>query len=385
MSPAPVIWLVGEPPARARAAEVARRLESRARPLFIGPAGEPAPALAAPKGGLSLALSACPPELRPSALLCLEPSWDPRDLEGLPCPTLAWGKAMPGCDAPAPAEPGPAAEALLEAAATGRTWPWLAQVQVNLPLTMLLGRHRVLAQALPVNPEIGIDAVALDRMGDDEVAQAADLLRARRVSVHLPFMDLAPGSPDPAIARASLGRIGQAAEWALALGAVKAVAHLGYLADTHRDLEAFCSRLAEGLAPIAARLHQGGCPLVLENTFEPVPEVLVAARQAIMAAGGPAVDFCLDVGHAHCFTPTPLAAWWEALSPHVGEMHLHDNDATFDTHQPPGCGVVDWAWLKERIAALATPPLLTLEPHAEPDLWGSLRGLERVWGEPFLA
>ncbi|MCB2228102.1 MAG: sugar phosphate isomerase/epimerase [Desulfarculaceae bacterium] len=381
MSPAPVIWLAGGPSARARAAGVARGLEPAAKPLFIGPAGEPAPDLDAPLDGLGLVLEACPVELRPVALLCLEPG-EARALEVLPCPTLAWGQAMPGCDAVAPADPAEAAAALLSAAREGRAWPWLASVQVNLPLTMLLGRYRPLVEVLAVNPEVGIDAQALDRMGEAELAQAAELLKGRRVTVHLPFMDLAPGSPDPAIAAASLGRISQAAEWALILGAVRAVGHLGYLADTHRDLPAFCSRLARGLAPIATRLREGGCELVLENTFEPAPNVLLAARQAIMAAGGPPVGFCLDVGHAHCFTPTPLAAWWEALSPHLGEMHLHDNDATFDTHQPPGCGVVDWAFLKERIASLDPAPVLTLEPHAEPDLWGSLRGLERVWGEP---
>ncbi len=385
MSPVPVIWLAGGPGARARALQVARALEPGCQPLFIGPPGEPRADLSAPRDGLALALAACPLELRPAAMLWLEPGPAPAEAESLPCPTLAWGAPAPNCDRAAPADPAEAAEALGQAAATGRAWPWLSSVQVNLPLTMLLGRYRPLVEVLAVNPEVGIDASALDSLGEDDLDQAAGILAGRRVSVHLPFMDLAPGSPDPAIARTSLERISQAADWALRLGAVKAVGHLGYLADTHRDLDAFCSRLAGGLAPLAARLQQGGCPLVLENTFEPAPDVLLAARQAIIDANGPAVDFCLDVGHAHCFTPTPLAAWWEALAPRIGEMHLHDNDGTFDYHQPPGHGVVDWAFLKSRIIALPRPPLLTLEPHAEPDLWASLRGLEKVWGQPPLA
>jgi len=382
MSPLPVIWLAGGPAARARALQVAQALEPGCQPLFIGPPGEPQADLSAPADGLALVLAACPLELRPAALLWLEPGPAPAEAGGLPCPTLAWGAAVAGCDQTAPADPAQAAEALKQAASAGRAWPWLSHVQVNLPLTMLLGRYRPLVEVLAVNPEVGIDAQALDHLGEPEVDQAAGVLTGRRVSVHLPFMDLCPGSPDPAIARTSLERLNRAADWAMRLGAVKAVAHLGYLADTHRDLKAFCSRLAEGLAPLAARLQQGGCPLVLENTFEPAPQVLLSARQAISEAGGPEVAFCLDVGHAHCFSPTPLAAWWEGLAPHIGEMHLHDNDATFDYHQPVGSGVVDWAFIKRCVVALPQPPLLTLEPHAEPDLWASLRGLERVWGQP---
>ena len=158
--------------------------------------------------------------------------------------------------------------------------------------------------------------------------------------------------------------------------------HLGYSADTHRDLGEFCGRLAKGFAPLAGRLQKGGCPMVMENTFEPRPAVLLAARQAIIQAGGPEVGFCLDVGHAYCFSATTLPDWWQALSPYLGELHLHDNDGTFDQHHPPGSGMVDWDFVGRSLAAMERPPLLTMEPHAEPDLWAFLRGLEKVWGAP---
>ena len=338
MSAAPVIWLAGGPSARARAAGVAKGLEPAAQPLFIGPAGEPAPDLTRAfgrpgpgAGGLPAGAQARGPTL-PGARRGPRPGGP-----ALPHPGLGPGHARLRRGGPGRGRRGGGGVAGRRP--EGPRLALAAQVQVNLPLTMLLGRYRPLVEILAVNPEVGIDATALDRMGEGEVAQAAALLQGRRVTVHLPFMDLAPGSTDPAIAAASLGRLASAAEWALKLGAVRAVGHLGYLADTHRDLPAFCARLAEGLAPIATPpAREGGCELVLENTFEPAPEVLLAARAAIIDAGGPEVSFCLDVGHAHCFTPTPLAVWWEALSPHLGEMHLHDNDASFDYHMPPGCG-----------------------------------------------
>ena len=212
------------------------------------------------------------------------------------------------------------------------------------------------------------------------------MLRGRRVSVHLPFMDLSPGSPDPAIVRTSLARLEQAASWALELGAVRAVGHLGYSPDTHRDLAAFCRRLAAGLAPLAARLAGGGCLLVLENTFEPGPGGAPGRPEGHhgrrRAGGG------LLPGRGPRLLPSrppPCPPGGRPWPPYLGEMHLHDNDGTFDQHRPPGCGLVDWAFVGRAIASLDQPPLLTMEPHAEPDLWAFLRGLEKVWGPPPLA
>ncbi|BEQ16139.1 sugar phosphate isomerase/epimerase family protein [Desulfoferula mesophila] len=379
----PVLWLAGSAPARRRAAALIARLSQSARVLTLGPAGDPAPDLVlGPAPDVTLALEACPPDLRPDALLVLEPNDPPAGAPGLPCPTLAWGGECAACDAPAPADPGAAARALLRAAEQGRAWPWLARVNVNLPLRDLLGRYRRLSATVAVNPEVYIDHQALERLSDADVAQARQAIQSRRVSVHLPFLDLSPGSPDPDIARASLERLNRAADWALQLGAAQAVAHLGYNADTHRDLGEFCRRLGGSFAPLARRLEQGGCRMVMENTFEPGPAVLLAAREAIVQAGGPAVGFCLDVGHAYCFSPTPLGEWWQGLAPQLQEMHLHDNDGSFDYHRPPGCGLVDWEFLGRSLAEQAEPPLLTMEPHAEPDLWAFLRGLEKVWGLP---
>ena len=380
---APMLWLAGSAPARKLAGELIAALPGDAQTLTLGPAGDPAPDLdLGSDPDLALALEACPPQLRPSALMVLEPDAPPAGVESLPCPTLAWGGDCPDCDAGAPADAQGAAQALLQAANQGRAWPWLERVNVNLPLRDLLGRYAPLASKLAINPEVGIDHQALDGLGDEDVAQAKQALMGRRVSVHMPFMDLSPGSPDPAIAKASLERLGKAAGWALELGAVRAVVHLGYSPDTHRDLGEFCGRLAGGFAPLAQRLLRGGCLMVMENTFEPGPDVLLATREAIIQAGGPQVGFCLDLGHAYCFSATTLPEWWQALAPHLGEMHLHDNDGTFDYHRPPGRGMVDWAFVKQALAELDQPPLLTMEPHAEPDLWAFLRGLEKVWGTP---
>lgn len=377
------IWLYGAARPRAAAPKWQEMLGPDWRLVTLGPPDEPLPDISVgQEPDLTQALETCPPELRPRALLLLGPAEQaPAGVAGLPCPTLGLAPA-PGLDQVLPPKLAQAAPLLLAAAEQGRAWPWLERVQVNLPLTYLLGGFRPLVESLSINLEVGLDAQALDSLGPAELEQAKALLAGRRVSAHLPFLDLAPGSADPRVAEVSQERLLAAADWAVQLGAVQAVGHLGYLADVHRNLETFCQRLASRLAPMAARLQAGGCALALENTFEPSPAVLLSARQALLEAGAAQVGFCLDVGHAACFAKLPLSSWWQALGQEIIELHLHDNDGAFDWHLPPGGGCVDWGLVRQRIKSLERPPLLTLEPHREPHLWASLRALEQVWGQP---
>ena len=170
----------------------------------------------------------------------------------------------------------------------------------------------------------------------------------------------------------------KAADLALRLKAGQAVLHLGYDPRLHRQPEEFVRRLARSLAPMVGKLTKGGCRLVLENCFEPKPEVLLMARRALAEHGQ--VGFCLDVGHAMAFSKTSLPDWWRAMSPHLWELHLHDNDGTDDHHLPCGWGSADWDFLGRVLKEQKPRPVLTLEPHKEPHLWASLRNLERLWG-----
>lgn len=378
---AKTIWLYGTAPARARAGELLRALGPLGQCLCLGPGLDPAPDLELEPGAdLGLALEACPPELRPQACLWLaEPGQEPPPgLEELPCPVLGWG--APGPEGLLPAEPGLAALAVREALAAGLVLPHLERVQVGVPLRELLGQYRYLLEGLPANLEVGIDYLALDSLGPADLAQARGLLEGRRVTVHMPFGDLVPGSPDPKVAALALERLGQAGRWGLKLGAMQAVMHLGYDQRLHQPAEDYAARLAQTMAPLARELAQGGCRLALENTFEPGPGPLLLCRQALEDAGAPGVGFCLDVGHTMAFSSTGLAQWWEALAPHLAEMHLHDNDGQGDRHWPVGRGQADWEYLRQGLLALERLPVLTIEPHREPDLWAALRGLPRHLG-----
>lgn len=369
--PSFAIWLYGPPDARRRAACLKKALTPDTAPVFLGPPGKPAPDLdLGAEPDLGLALESCPDGLRPKALVLLDGDRPP-SADELPCPALHWDNG---------AKPEDFAREVMVAARRGESFPWLERVQVNLPLTGLLGRYGKLAVDWPVNPEVGIDAHALDTLGPKDLALAKELLAGRLVSVHLPFMDLNPGVGDPRVAKVVRERLEKAATWAVELGAVQAVAHLSYDWRMYRDMELFVQRLKGNLGPTVEVLKQAGAVLALENTFEHMPDVLVIARHALSEAYGTRVGFCLDPGHTLAFSHTSLEEWWRAFAPHLIELHLHDNDGSFDDHLPPGRGNMDWGFIKDGLAKLEQEVLITLEPHREAHFWASLRGLERVWG-----
>lgn len=376
----PVIWLAAGPGNRADAAPLLEALKGRAQVLSLGPAGSPGPALELPAGaGLDQALMSCPHTLRPAVCVCLPHG--PAGADSLPCPVLGWLGAA-GCDGALPDEPQEAAARLLEAAAQGPELPWLERVQVNLPLFDLLGQYRDLATAYPLNFEVGLDWAALDGLDQAGLDEAARLLKGRRLTAHMPFLDLKPGSKDARVSALASQRLEQAARWAVFLQVEQAVLHLGFDPRCEGDPQNFPARLVETMAPAADLLSAAHIALALENTYEHGPELLLATRDLLAARGVERVGFCLDVGHVLCFSRTSLQDWWQALSPHIFEMHLHDNDGQSDMHRPVGAGAVDWEFLAAHLPQAQTKPVLTLEPHREPDLWASLRGLQKVWGHP---
>ncbi|MFH1059743.1 MAG: sugar phosphate isomerase/epimerase family protein [Pseudomonadota bacterium] len=383
-----IIWVCGSAAARGAAEPLLEVLAERASCLTIGEPGapgQPGPDLnLGPQPDLHQALETCPLDLRPKACVWLGGSEErpPQGLDALPCPVLGYGAQGP--EGVLPGQPEAAAGAVCAAAREGLGLDWLPKVQVNLPLRDLLGRYAVLAEAAPaMNFEVGIDHLALDSLGEADLARAQAMLAGRRITVHLPFGDLVAGSPDPKVSALAVARLAAAADWAVTLGAVQAVMHTGYDERLHRPAEVYAERLAEALAPVVSRLAVGGCRLALENTFEPEPALLLAARRELARRfGADAVGFCLDVGHVLAFAKARLPEWWEACAPFLIEMHLHDNLGGVDQHLPPGVGAVDWAYLRQRVNDLARRPILTLEPHREGDLWASLRALHRLWGPP---
>jgi sugar phosphate isomerase/epimerase len=256
-------------------------------------------------------------------------------------------------------------------------------VQVHVPFTALWDGEIDHFTRHALNPEIAIDAAALERFAVEDFARVAETLRRHdlTITVHAPFVDLSPGSTDPAIRAVTRQRFEQLLSLIPLFAPLTVVAHAGY--DWQR-YEYFRKTWMKGSVEfwrwLAERLEREGSRLMLENVYEHRPEDLLEMFERLR---GCAVGLCLDCGHLTAFGRVPLNAWLESLGRLIGQVHLHDNLGQKDDHLPLGRGRIDFAQLFAYLRAQCpTPPLMTLEVHQREDVWPSLECLEGLWPWP---
>jgi sugar phosphate isomerase/epimerase len=231
-----------------------------------------------------------------------------------------------------------------------------------------------------LNPEIGIDAEAIEHYSRQDFADVASPLRQHGlgITLHAPFVDLSAGSTDPAIRGVTRRRFEELLELVPLFQPRTVVAHAGY--DWQRYgyfRNVWLDHSTRFWSDVAERLHRAGCRLMLENVYEHGPEEIRELFERLRANH---VGLCLDCGHLTVFGRAPLAEWLEVLGPLIGQLHLHDNAGQKDEHLAMGQGRIDFrplfAYLK---AERPRPPVVTMEVHRPDDLWESLDYLQRLW------
>ena len=255
----------------------------------------------------------------------------------------------------------------------------LKRVQVNAPYRQLVDQYLGLFLQYEINPEIGFDAIALDRFDEEAIGEVARLIteQGRTVTFHGPFMDLAPGSLDKHIREVTVQRLLRTMELVPLFHAQSVVFHAGYDERRyHAHRQEWLSGSLTTWEPVVRRAEEMGVPIHLENVYEQTPEMILALIEAISSAN---VGFCLDVGHMNVFGNAPLLGWLDSLGPHLREIHLHDNDGYTDAHGPIGSGTAPFEELFQYLSDERMRPLVTLEPHEEETLWKSLKTLAELW------
>ena len=251
---------------------------------------------------------------------------------------------------------------------------------VNIPFRWLWDDYLERFLANELNPEIGIDAAALDRYGMADFAHIAAQIHAKGLSttLHAPFFDLSAGSLDPEIRNVTRRRFSEVLRLIPIFNPKSVVCHAGY--DWKRYGYVRKEWIAHSLEMwkwLADQLRAHNCRLMLENVYERRPEEILSLFENLVDYG---VGFCLDIGHQSAFSQTPWNGWLKQLAPYLGQLHLHDNDGHRDDHLAIGQGSIDFKSFFATLHTLRqTPPLITLEPHTEAALWPSLTYLESIW------
>ncbi len=192
-------------------------------------------------------------------------------------------------------------------------------------------------------------------------AYERELSTFSRKTLHGPFVDITPHSPDRLIADVSRQRIVTALQIASRLGASHLVLHTGINWQIRNPgyLDRAVGVQAEFWSGVLDRFPE--VTVCLENMFEPDPGAL---RRILGLAGHPRLKVCFDVGHAHVFGMSAPQAWLEELADAVVYLHLNDNHGDRDSELALGRGTIGWKSFFEEVRGMPNPLLTTLEVNS---------------------
>jgi sugar phosphate isomerase/epimerase len=263
---------------------------------------------------------------------------------------------------------------------------------VNLPLSFLYKHHEYLDLFISnrICPELGIDAQSIDLPDSEWHSRISGIFRARniRMSVHMPFFELNPGSSDQIVRHDSLKRLLQGAGVGGYYSPRHVIIHTGYRPGM--DYEDYLKWMDKSVYAWKKILEaMPDAPIYVENVYEQDPRLI---EELLMRLEGRA-GFCFDLGHWFSFgqgkRKNNLDRWLDCLAPYFKHLHLHDNGGLNDEHLGMGAGGVPFALFFTSLEQLNLSPTFTLEPHNREDFaqslnfivnnqdWFSLLGLKK--------
>ena len=221
-----------------------------------------------------------------------------------------------------------------------------------------------LAQACDLGIEVM--AFAFPNLLDGDRQAAIDKYRKLlvqvpgKLSLHGPFMDMAPGSPDGRINQVCRERYQDAIRIAANLNIHLVVFHANFIGAIHNiDYRVgWHQRNLEFWGPLADYARQHEITLAVENMWEFDPNIIGDLLKQI---DHPNLRACLDVGHAHLFGEVPFEDWLTSLGSLIVHTHMNNNDGKIDIHMGFDHGVLNYHLLLDKIRTLPTPPNMVLE------------------------
>ncbi len=217
-----------------------------------------------------------------------------------------------------------------------------------------------------------IAGMFFDRMTPEQKSELIALTEPfDNVSIHAPFWDMQPVSPNPGLRDETRRQLRETLRMAGEIGASTVTTHIipksGYQWDEYRAEVVDCYR---ELGDVAA---EAGVTVTIETGF---PVAIEEFASLVHDIGHDAVGANVDVGHLRGIMSAEekaapdaaetyndlLAAHIESLGAKMYHMHLHDiRPADFRDHRTPGDGILDYPRLLAQLLAMDYPGLLVLE------------------------
>lgn len=180
-------------------------------------------------------------------------------------------------------------------------------------------------------------------------------------SLHGPFLDLKPASPDKRIRELSFQIYLETIRIAKELEMDYLIFHSQinpYINEaTMKKLNNKQSK--EAWLKLLKEIPEYKGTILIENIFEETPEML---RELIETIDLPNIRINLDIGHAKLGTAS-LEEWISELKDYIAYIHVHSNDGVNDLHNAPTVEEINQ--LYEILDKYAINPILSLEYKAE--------------------
>jgi sugar phosphate isomerase/epimerase len=253
----------------------------------------------------------------------------------------------------------------------------LKKVHIHMPFDLLPQFQEMLLQK-KMNLEIYFSHTTLNKLDITDCRQTAKLFidAGIKVNFHAPFMDLRPGALDDKIRQASIDRIKQIVDLIPYFHPPRIVCHPSYDSNYYVNCdEKWLEASVATWRTLINLIGEAGTKIALENVYEKEPSIL---RRLFERLGSDRICFCFDTGHFNAFARAPLDVWINELGKYLGHLHLHDNHGKYDEHLPVGNGTFPFAEFFQTLRNIKARPSITLEAHAQADLWKSLDNIKKM-------
>jgi len=177
-----------------------------------------------------------------------------------------------------------------------------------------------------------------------------------RCTLHAPFSELFPCAIDPKARELANLRYKQAIKLAGNYGASKVIVHGGYTPKIYYPIW-YIRRSIDFWKSFMEQVGEN-YNVVLENVFEETPDMLL---DIVARVNDPRFRICLDVGHINVYSRVPVLDWLEQCAEYVSHFHIHNNDGSLDSHNPPREGSIPIKELLQRAYTLCPHATYTLE------------------------
>jgi sugar phosphate isomerase/epimerase len=254
----------------------------------------------------------------------------------------------------------------------------LKNVQVHMPFHLLYSRFLPMVIRERINPEISFNHASLDGFGRKDFVELADRLldAGLRITFHAPFMDLRPGAIDPKIRQVTNDRLKQVFDLVPFFRPLSVVCHPSYDQKYYVSIEPlWLENSIDTWRKFLKMAEEMNTVIALENVYERDSHHLCLLLQALPS---PRLCFCFDTGHFNVFSRMLLETWIKNIGPRIGQLHLHDNNGTFDEHLPVGKGTFPFQEFFRMIREQERNPIITLESHTEKDLWQMIENIKAM-------